>query len=296
MVRIGLSVYDVRAPDLLDLAVAADSAGFDAIWLGEHLLLPQSYGSVHPTHGDTAHEHHAGPIVDPETELLDPLVALGAAAAVTTRLKLATGIYLLPLRHPLVTARAVCSLHEISRGRFMLGVGAGWLREEFDALDVPFAGRGARLEEALSIVRGALAGGPVAHTGEHFTFGKVQVTPRPAEVPLVLGGNTERALRRAARLGDAWFSSGTPSFEDALILRDRLAQLCAEYGRGPLPCYFRVQRWDGDLVRRYEAEGIENLVLWADQVWPRTGESSPGESSSAEKRQNLVAAARRLGI
>jgi probable F420-dependent oxidoreductase len=285
-VKIGLSVYGMAAREVLELAVAADASGFDAIWLGEHLFLPSAYASEHPTHGEAAKQHHTGPIIDPSTELLDPWSALSAAAALTTRLTLATGIYILPLRHPLLTARAACTLDEISGGRFMLGVGAGWLREEFDALGVPFGERGSRLEETLTVLRSALRGGPFDHSGSHFTIGKVQVTPRPARVPLVLGGNTERALRRAARLGDAWFSSGTPPFEDAVRLRDRLAELCAELGRDPLPCYFRVERWDGDLVRRYAAEGIDNLILWADQVWP-SGADIPLE----EKRQSLSHAA-----
>ena len=102
--NVGLSVYDVPAPELLDLARAADDAGFDALWLGEHVLLPVGYASEHPTHDVDDHEHIAGPIVSPETELLDPMVALAAVAGATTYIRLATGVYILPLRHPLMTA------------------------------------------------------------------------------------------------------------------------------------------------------------------------------------------------
>jgi probable F420-dependent oxidoreductase len=288
-VRIGLSVYNITVHELLNLATAADEVGIDSMWLGEHIFLPRAYASDHPTTGESAQQHHTGPIIDPSTELLDPLAALSAAGAVTTRLKLATGIYILPLRHPLLTARAACTLHEISGGRFMLGVGAGWLREEFDALDVPFTARGARLEETLEVLRAAWSGGPFEHKGSCFAFGQVQVTPRPAEIPVVLGGNSERALRRVARLGDAWFSSGTPTLDDAARLRDRLAALCAEQGRDLLPCYVRVQSWEPDLLPRYEAEGLTNLVFWADQVWPRSTDV-PLE----EKRRSLAAAARSL--
>ncbi len=286
--RIGLSVYDMGVRDLLDLAVAADELGFDALWLGEHLVLPYDYSSEHPTQGETAHQHHTRPIIDPSTELLDPWSALSAAAALTTRVKLATGIYILPLRHPLLTARAACTTQEIAAGRFMLGVGAGWLREEFAALDVPFDERGSRLEESLAVLRSAWSGGPFEHRGTHFTTGKIQVTARPAAVPLVLGGNTDRALRRAARLGDAWFSSGTPSFSDAVRLRDQLAALCAQYGRAMIPCYFRLEGRDPQLLRRYDAEGITSLVVWADQVWRG--------ADVAEKRQCLARAADSFGI
>ena len=104
-VRIGLSAYNISTSDLVHLAAAADQVGFDSLWLGEHIVLPLGYQSDHPTTADRAQQHHRGPIVDPSTTLVDPLVALAACAAVTTRLRLATGIYILPLRHPLITAR-----------------------------------------------------------------------------------------------------------------------------------------------------------------------------------------------
>ncbi len=288
MMRIGLSVYDMGARDLLDLAVAADGLGFDALWLGEHLVLPYDYSSEHPTQGETAHQHHTRSIIDPATKLLDPWSALSAAAALTTRVKLATGIYILPLRHPLLTARAACTTQEIAAGRFMLGVGAGWLREEFAALGVPFDERGSRLEECLEVLRSAWSGGPFEHQGTHFTTGRIQVTPRPVAVPLVLGGNTDRALHRAARLGDAWFSSGTPSFSDAVRLRDRLAALCEQYGRAMIACYFRLEGQELELVPRYDAEGITNLVVWADQIWRG--------ADLAQKRACLARAADRFMI
>ena len=165
------------------------------------------------------------------------MVALGAVAGATTRIGLATGMYILPLRHPLAVARATCTLQEVSGGRFRLGIGAGWLREEFVALDVPFESRGARLEEAVEVVRRAWRGGPFAYRGDHFAFDEVQITPRPTPVPLVLGGNSPRALRRAATLGDGWFSSGTPSLPEAIRMRDELSRLRDQTGRGtgPLP-------------------------------------------------------------
>jgi probable F420-dependent oxidoreductase len=282
--RVGLCAYDIGGRDLVELARAADELGFDSLWLGEHVALPVAYGSEHPTHGGGAHQHHAGPIVDPSTELLDPWAALGAAAAVTRRLRLATGIYLLPLRHPLLTARAACTLQDVSAGRFVLGVGAGWLQEEFDALGVPFEDRGSRLEEALAVLRRALTGEPFDHRGRHFAFGPVQVSPRPVELPVVLGGNSDRALRRAARLGDAWFASGTPSFDDAVRLRDRLAELSSR----PIPAYVRVEKPDAELVDRYRTAGFEEAVVWADQVW--TGDTPE------ERRDSLARSAASVGL
>src|SRR6478672_201463 len=121
--RIGITAYDLPAAEFIQLGIAADAAGFDMLWLGEHLLRPATYATDHPTSGP---QHHTGPIVAPDTELLDPLVALSAVAGATTRVGLATGMYILPLRHPLAVARAVSTLQDLSAARFWFGVGAGW--------------------------------------------------------------------------------------------------------------------------------------------------------------------------
>jgi probable F420-dependent oxidoreductase len=289
-VNIGLSVYDMPAPDLLELALAADEAGIDTLWLGEHVVLPVGYASEHPTHGADAHDHIAGPIVSPDTELVDPLVALAAAAGATRRIRLATGIYVMPLRHPLVTARASATLHEASGGRFVLGVGAGWLEEEFAALGVPFEQRAERLRESVDVLRAAWGGGPFEHRGTHFSFGPVQVSRRPVGVPIVLGGNTPAALRRAAMLGDGWFSSGTPDFEHAVELVTTVRALRSQLDlTTPYRCYVRVPSSEPDLLARYAAAGIDDVVVWADQLWPATG-------TPASKREALAEAAASIGL
>lgn len=286
---VGLSVYNLPAGELLELAEAADELGFDSLWLGEHLLNPVGYTSEHPTKWTTAHEHHTGPIVDATTELLDPLVALAAAAMRTMRLRLATGIYLLPLRHPLLTARAAATLHDLSRGRFVLGVGAGWLREEFDALDVPFEGRGLRVEESIAVLRAAWSGESFSHKGTTFHLAPMQVTSRPTPVPIVCGGNSEVALQRAALLADAWFSSGTPSFDEAVALTRRLREVRDEHGRyEPFRCYVRVAQLDQRAVDDYAAAGLDDVVVWADQFWS-------GDTLEA-KREALARGAARLGV
>jgi probable F420-dependent oxidoreductase len=287
--RVGLSTYDISATDLIHLAAAADEVGFESLWLGEHIVLPSDYGSEHPTTGDTAHQHITGPIVKPDTKLLDPLVALAGCASVTTQIKLATGIFILPLRHPLLTARMTLTLQDIAGGRFLLGVGSGWLKEEFEALAVPFDDRAARMDETIDILRRAWSGTEFAHDGELFEFGRVKVSPSPVEVPLILGGNSERALRRAAQRGDGWFSSGTPSFEDAVRLRDRVVELRAGGAGGAFPTYVRVAGSDQAELARYEAAGFEQVLIWADQLWPAEGDLTA-------KREAFVAAAERLGL
>ena len=283
---VGLSVYDTSAAELLELAVAADEAGFDALWLGEHVVLPVDYTTEHPTDGEHEHAHITGPIVHPETELVDPLVVLAAVAGATTHLRVATGIYLLPLRHPLLTARAAVTLQEASSGRFLLGVGAGWLEEEFAAIGVPFGERRSRLDEAIDVLRAAWAGGPFEHHGPHFCFGRVQVSRRPVDVPLVLGGNGLAARRRAASIGDGWFASGTPDFDDAVGM---VAELRGHRPEPEFRCYVRVADAEPATIARYVDAGLHDVVVWADQLWPPTG-------TVDEKRAAFLAAAARLGL
>jgi len=286
VIRIGICDYDTSASSFLELSMCADALGFDSVWIGEHLMLPMAYDSTHPISDSV--QHHTGPIISPETHLLDPWALLGGVATRTSRVLLATGIYLLPLRHPLLTARAAATLAELSGGRFRLGVGAGWLREEFDALDIPFEQRFSRTEETLEILRAAWSGGTVTHDGDHFQIDSVQVCDEAVQVPIVLGGNSLPALRRAARLGDGWMSSGTPTFEEALVLRDQLVALRDATGfTGEFPLYFRIERPDPSLVEKYEREGFTNLLIWADQV---------SKGADDDLRTNLAALANDLGI
>ena len=271
--RVGISCYDLPPADLVDLATAAERAGFDSIWLGEHVLAPVQYDSHHPTQlgseaGHGTANHNGKPIVDPSVELVDPLVALAAVAARTARLSLATGIYLLPLRHPLLTARAAATLSDLSGGRLRLGIGAGWLREEFTALDVPFASRMARTKEAIGVLRAAWRGGTVEFHGSHYDFDAVQISTHPIPVPIVLGGNSEPALRRAVELGDGWFSSGIPTFDEARRLRDRISTLQDELRRAdPLATTWRIAEPDPELIDRYDRAGFEELLVMHYDVW-----------------------------
>jgi probable F420-dependent oxidoreductase len=288
--HLGLSVYDVAPRELVELATAAEQAGFTTLWLGEHVVLPVDYRAEHPATGSPANRAHIPRIIDPTTRLLDPLIALGAVAAVTDRMQLATGIYLLPLRHPLAIARMTLTLQDLAGGRFMLGVGSGWLEEEFAALGIPFDERGPRFDEALAVLRTAWAGGEFANDGPHYPFDRVMATPVPVDVPLVLGGNTDRALRRAARVADGWFSSGNPTFDEAVRLRARLAELCDDAGRNcPLPIYMRMAGRDPDQLVRYADHGFEHVTVWANELWPTEG------SPASRRARFLEASAELLG-
>lgn len=290
MPTVGLCTYGVTPRDALELAGAADALGFHALWLGEHVLHPTAYASAHPSTGTS--QHHTGPIVDVTTELTDPWAVHAAIAATTSRIALGTAVYVTALRHPLHTARTTLTVQELSGGRVLFGVGAGWLREEFAALDVPFRGRFSRTDECVEILRRAWAGERFSHAGTHYRFDEVQLHPRPVPVPVVYGGNGPQALARAARLGDAWFSSGTPGFDEACELVAALRRHRADLGAdGDFPCYVRVAVTEATTaadLERYRDHGIDDLVVWADAGW--------SGATLAERQDRLAALADRLGV
>jgi probable F420-dependent oxidoreductase len=285
-VTLDICTYGIGSAELRDLVVSAEEAGFDRVWVGEHMVVPARHESQHPTQPGAVAEHHGRPIVDPSVELPDPLVALAAGAGATRRVGVATAIYILPLRHPLVTARAAITLQEVSAGRLVLGVGLGWLAEEFAAVGVPFDDRVRRYEESLEIVRLACAGGMFSYRGAVFDVPELQITPHPVAVPLVLGGNTDAALHRAARLGDGWISSGTQDFETAARLHDRVLELADR----PFRAYVRVAGLDPDVLDRYRAAGMDDLVVWAHQIW-----AGVDRSDRAARHEAVLAAGLLLG-
>jgi probable F420-dependent oxidoreductase len=183
----------------LALARAADEAGFHSIVVSDHLIYPAVLKSPYP------YTSTGKPRWSPDTAWPDPMISIGAMAAVTDRLRFITSIYLLPLRHPVVAAKEIATVEVLSKGRLVLGIGAGWMREEFELLGVPFVGRGRRVEESVEVVRKLLRGGDVAHHGDAYDFEALRTSPLPeAPVPIWGGGTSDPALRRAATLLDGW--------------------------------------------------------------------------------------------
>lgn len=274
---IGVSAFGMGARDFVQLSQDVERVGLHSVWMAEHVLLPIGYRSVHP---GSDHAAQTEPVVNVGTILSDPLITLAAAALATTRVELMTGILLLPLQHPLVVARAARTLQDLSDGRFTLGVGAGWLAEEFEALGIPFDRRGRRLDESLQILAASSRGGPFSFRGEQFAFDEVQIGQEPSPLPVVLGGQSPAALRRAARFADGWFTSGSPLLSEVLMVRDRLHRACDECERPPIRIHARMAGADPDMVRRYLDAGIDSVVVWADAVWPTS-------RSLAERRELL---------
>lgn len=211
-----------------ELAKVAEDVGFESIWTVEHVIWPESYSSAYP-YSPTGKMPG-----DSSSPIPDPLIWLSFIAAHTSTIRLATGILILPQRNPLVTAKAVASLDALSKGRLDLGIGVGWLEEEFDALKVPFDDRGPRTDDYVAAMRALWAGDQATYDGEFAGFQEVTVNPKPVNgsVPIVVGGHSKAAARRAGRLGDGFFpGKGSPAELAELI--DIVRQTAADAGRDP---------------------------------------------------------------
>lgn len=208
-----------------EMAGAAESAGFESVWTVEHVVYPDGYESSYP------YDPSGKMAMAADTPLPDPLIWLTWVAAHSEKLRLATGILILPQRNPVVLAKQLATLDEIANGRMDLGVGVGWLREEFDALGIPWEARGRRTDEYIEAMRAVWDSDHASYDGEFASFSGISVNPKPVNgrVPVHIGGHTEAAARRAGRLGDGFFP-GEGDLEDLLAVMNRSAQ---DAGRDP---------------------------------------------------------------
>lgn len=209
-------------------ARAAEAAGFESLWTVEHVVVPKGYQSTYPY--DPSGRMPGGE----ESAIPDPLIWLSYVAGATSTIRLATGILIVPQRNPVVLAKELATLDMMSGGRLELGIGVGWLEEEFDALGVPFAGRGRRTDEYIAAMRALWAQQPASFHGEHVDFTDCILLPAPAagSIPVHVGGHTEASARRAGRLGDGYFP-GKGSHEELAHLFDVVRSTAEEHGRDP---------------------------------------------------------------
>jgi probable F420-dependent oxidoreductase len=247
-------------PDqLVEIAAIAEEVGFDGILVSDHLFFPEKLASKYPYTPDGV------PGFTPETAWPEPFSLVGAMSAVTRRLRFATMVYILPLRHPLEVAKATATLDVLSGGRFILGTGAGWMKEEFDQLGVDFRTRGARFDESIDVLRTLWSGGMVEHHGRFFDLPRLQMSPAPKHgVPIYVGGASPAALRRTALRGDGWLGNGSDLAEASRILAE-LARLRRAAGRERLPFEAVVPLTtapDADVLRRLEDAGAHGTVSY----------------------------------
>ena len=251
------------SPGAGDFAQAAEASGYDSLWTIEHVVFPAGYDSTYPY--DPSGKMPAAA----DTPMPDPLIWLSHVAAVTTKIRLATGILILPQRNPLVLAKELATLDDLSGGRVELGIGVGWLQEEFDALGIPWERRGKRTDEYVDVMRTLWSGEVVSYDGEFVSFDEVASNPRPAQdggVPIVVGGHSEASARRAGRLGNGYFpGKGKPA--ELAKLFDLAKRTAEECGRDPEAIEFSAGT-DGIFgpdpkaaIAELEAAGVDRVMV-----------------------------------
>lgn len=256
--KFGIALARLQPAYHLEVTLEAERLGFESVWMSEHLVFPVDMsGSPHP--GEDL------PPVPPTTPVFDAFGVLCFLAARTSRIRLGTNVYLLGLRHPFVAARSVQTLDVLSGGRAELGIGAGWLRQEWTAAGLDPATRGRRLDEALAVCKRLWSEQVVEHHGEFFDFGPVMFEPKPVQrpwPPIHVGGESEAALRRAAFHGDGWYGLVHDVGSAAEQVR-RLARLRREAGREGerFEVSLGGQPTAPDEVARWEDAGVDRLVV-----------------------------------
>lgn len=285
--KIGLNLVPV-VPELLgDAAVLAEQLGFESVWMGEHVVTPVDQQSPYP--GRKLPFGYDSPF-------LDPLVALSHVAARTTTLRVGTGVLMLPVRDPFITARELATLDVLSGGRLDVGAGLGWMKEEYAILGRDWSTRGARLEEMVTSITELFTADVAEYHGSHVDMPAMGFGPKPVQRPrprLHLGGHTPRALRRAAVMGDGWYG-GSAAIDDidehvAVLRREREAA-------GLDPDAFELSMVllhepEPDELRRLATCGLHRVVI---TPWRRPdGPAYPGDVSDLSLLEEL---AERLGL
>ncbi len=195
-------LFQTAPASLAAIARKAEELNFESLWIPEHIVLPVTYRSPYP------YASSGRMPAPPDTPLHDPMLALAYVAAITSKVRLATGIYVLPIRNAFATAKAVASLDVLSSGRFIFGIGIGWLEEEFDAVGMNFKDRALRTREYVALMKESWTKDDPSYHGKTIKVEGVKFMPKPVQKPhppIVLGGHTEPSLKRAAQIGDGWY-------------------------------------------------------------------------------------------
>ena len=252
---------NATAEILRTLGREAEARGFESIWVAEHVVLFDDYASQYPYSPDGRFPGGG------DTGLLEPLTALTYLAAVTDRIRLGTGICLVPQRNPVYTAKQVVDLDVLSGGRVDFGIGVGWLKEEFDVLAVPFERRGARTDEYLAVMKSLWCDDVSEHRGELYDLPPCRMYPKPVQTPhppIHVGGESDAAMRRAARHGQGWYSfNRLPEQLDEPLAR--LDEILATEGRSRSDIELTVSPYFNAvtpaMVEAYEARGVDRLLV-----------------------------------
>ncbi len=281
----------VQPDELVDVVQAAERAGFHGVSMGDHPVHPVDVAPTYP-YGDAKGTSS----VRADTPQLDPWVTAGTIAAATTRLHFMTSVYLLLFRHPLVSAKAAATAIGVSGGRLTLGVGIGWMREEFEAMGVPYARRGAHLDEMLDILEKMWAGGEVEHHGEFYDFPAIGTNPTPSHpVPVYFGGHSDKMLERAANRGNGWICA--PKLEVMEQQITTIRQRRAELGRDAEPFEFvgMCHKAEPSVVEALAGIGVDHVIVrspWRPDLptGPEQGEKLELIAELGQRMSGLVGA------
>jgi probable F420-dependent oxidoreductase len=245
---------------ILNTVRRAEELGFDSVWVTDHILVPQSLDIIYRDH------------------MLEPLALLNYVAAITRRVNIGTSVVILPYRHPVVVAKMLATTDQLSGGRLIFGAAVGWMEPEFAALNAPFAERGAFSDECLRLIKTLWMNEKVSFEGRYITFQDMQASPRPLQQPhppIWVGGNSARARRRAAELGDGWHASSMP----LEALRAGIADVRAKWvqqGRGGepmlsmrIPCF--IEGISQEVLHYPDRPGRDKLVGSSTAIVERLG-------------------------
>jgi probable F420-dependent oxidoreductase len=262
--KFGLPFFGLSPRHYASVARAAEDNGFESVWMPEHLVIPAEMPATYP------YTESGFPPITPETPLYDPWVVLGSVASATETIRLATNVFILPLRHPIATARSVVTLDRLSGGRVTLGAGVGWLEGEFDIVGQSFADRGRRMDEIMGLLRELWTGETVEHHGEFYDVGPLTFSPKALQkpsIPIEIGGASAAALRRAGRLGDGWIEIGCNDLDQLAAKMDVIREHRRQSGRQDLAFEFTAGvGTDLDTIRRAQELGVTRVVAGAMAV------------------------------
>jgi probable F420-dependent oxidoreductase len=251
------SITWAETDQLCDIARFAEDLGFEGIIGADHALYPKTMEPIYP------YSESGVPPQTAASEYPDMWTSTAAMAAVTKRIRFVCGVYVLPLREPIEVAKQAATLSILSQGRFILGAGVGWMKEEFEIYGVDFASRGRRMDETIEVLRGLWTGDFFEYHGEFFDFDPIVVSPKPSHpIPIYFGGSAKIALRRTARVGDGWIGAGNTPEEVPKMLGD-MARMREEFGRADQAFDSLIGLYaepDVDLFRRLEDQGMTSGI------------------------------------
>lgn len=256
---IGFNINSESGEQIIEVAQLAEACGIESLWTFEHVIVPMEYESRYPY---TANGRMA---VVPETVMVDPLIGLAGVAAATKTIRLGTGVNILPQTNPLLLAKQAASLDFLSGGRLMLGLGIGWLEEEYDAMGVPFKQRGKRNDDYLEAMRKVWSGDVVEHESEYLSWHGFKSHPLPVQkpLPIVIGGSRGKAFDRIAKYAQGWYAP-RPTDEDLETMTRRMRATCEAHGRDPAEIEISTM-WipePGNIsVDRYVELGVDRLIV-----------------------------------